>query len=139
MIAIHISKEIEESLEQVWNIVSDVDREPEYWQGTKSIKNIKKEGNVIEREVVIAFKNSTCREIVTLDPVKSVKVEIIDGPIKGTKNIILNPIANNGKTRVDVQWDIKVKGFFGLFKGMIKKHISKGTEDALERISKAAV
>lgn len=57
MIAIHISKEIEASLEQVWNIVSDVDREPEYWQGTKSIKNIKKEGNVIEREVVIAFKN----------------------------------------------------------------------------------
>jgi hypothetical protein len=42
MIAIHISKEIEASLEQVWNIVSDVDREPEYWQGTKSIKNIKK-------------------------------------------------------------------------------------------------
>jgi hypothetical protein len=38
-----------------------------------------------------------------------------------------------------VQWDIKVKGFFGLFKGMIKKHISKGTEDALERKSEAAV
>jgi uncharacterized protein YaaR (DUF327 family) len=139
MIAIHISKEIEASLEQEWNIVSDVDREPEYWQGTKSINNLKKYGNIIEREVIIAFKNSTCREIVTLDPKKSVKIEIIDEPIKGTKNIILNPIANNDKTRVDVQWDIKAKGFFGLFKGMIKKHISKGTEDALERISKAAV
>jgi hypothetical protein len=58
MIAIHISKEIEASLEQEWNIVSDVDREPEYWQGTNSIKNIKKEGNVIEREVAfIPAKN----------------------------------------------------------------------------------
>jgi hypothetical protein len=79
-----------------------------------------------------------CREIVTLDPKKSVKVEIIDGPINGTKNIILYAIANN-KTRVDVQWDIRVKGFFGLFRGMIKKHISEGTEDALERIFRAAV
>jgi ribosome-associated toxin RatA of RatAB toxin-antitoxin module len=138
MIAIHISNEIEASLEQVWNIVSDVDREPEYWYGTKSIKNIKKEGNIVEREVVIAFKNSRCREIVTLDPKKSVKVEIIDGPINGTKNIILYAIANN-KTRIDVQWDIRIKGFFGLFRGMIKKHISEGTEDALERIFRAAV
>jgi hypothetical protein len=53
--------------------------------------------------------------------------------VKGTKDIIITAIADN-KTRVDVQWDIKVKGFFGI----IKKHISEGSEDALERISKAA-
>ena len=55
--------------------------------------------------------------------------------MKGTKNIMINVIADN-KTRVNVQWDIKIKGFFGLFTGMIKKHISEGTEDALQRISK---
>ena len=52
------------------------------------------------------------------------------------KKIMINVIADN-KTRVNVQWDIKIKGFFGLFTGMIKKHISEGTEDALQRISKA--
>ena len=52
---------------------------------TKSIKNIKKDGNVIEREVVISFRNSVCREVVTLDPKKSVNIKIIDGPMKGTK------------------------------------------------------
>jgi hypothetical protein len=77
------------------------------------------------------------REIVTLDPKKSVNIKITDGPMKGTKNIIINVIANN-KTRVDVQWDIKVNGFFGMFTGIIKKHISEGTEEALERISKTA-
>jgi ribosome-associated toxin RatA of RatAB toxin-antitoxin module len=138
MVSINISKEMEASPEQVWNIVSDVDREPEFWYGTKSIKkNINKKDNVIEREVVIAFRNSVCREIVTLDSKKSVNIKITDGPMKGTKNIIINAIANN-KTRIDVQWDIKVKGFFGMFTGIIKKHISEGTEDALERISKAA-
>jgi hypothetical protein len=100
-------------------------------------KNISKKDNVIEREVVIAFRNLVCREIVTLDPKKSVNIKITDGPMKGTKNIIINAITNN-KTRVDVQWDIKAKGFFGMFTGIIKKHISEGTEDALERISKAA-
>ena len=126
MVEIHISKDIEASPEQVWDIISDVDREPEFWHGTRSIKNIKKDGNVIEREVVIAFRNSVCREVVTFDPKKSVNIKITDGPMKGTKDIIINAIANN-KTRVDVQWDIKVKGFLGMFTGMIKKHISEGT------------
>ena len=137
MVDIHTSKDIEASQEKVWDIVSDVDREPEFWHGTKTIKNIKKDGNVIEREVVIAFKNSVCREIVTLDPKKSVNIKITDGPMKGTKNIMINAITEN-KTRVEVHWDIKMKGFFRLFTGMIKKHISEGTEDALQRISKAA-
>ena len=137
MVDIHTSKDVEASQEKVWDIVSDVDREPEFWHGTKSIKNIKKDGNVIEREVVIAFKNSVCREVVTLDPKKSVNIKITDGPMKGTKNITINAITEN-TTRVEVHWDIKVTGFFRLFIGMIKKHISEGTEDALQRISKAA-
>jgi ribosome-associated toxin RatA of RatAB toxin-antitoxin module len=114
MVDIHISKDIEASQEKVWDIVSDVDREPEFWHGTKSIKNIKKDGNVVEREVVIAFRNSVCREVVTLDPKKSVNVKITDGPMKGTKNITIIAITDN-KTRVDVHWDTKIKGFFGLF------------------------
>jgi ribosome-associated toxin RatA of RatAB toxin-antitoxin module len=137
MVDIYTSKDIEASQEKVWDIVSDVDREPEFWHGTKSIKNIKKDGNVIEREVVIAFKNSVCREVVTLDPKKSVNIKITDGPMRGTKNITINAITEN-KTRVEVHWDIKIKGFFRLFTGMIKKHISEGTDDALQRISKAA-
>jgi ribosome-associated toxin RatA of RatAB toxin-antitoxin module len=137
MVDIHSSKDIEASQEKVWDIVSDVDREPEFWHGTKSIKNIKKDGNVIEREVVIAFRNSVCKEVVTLDPKRAVNIKITDGPMKGTKNITINAITDN-KTRVDVHWDIKIKGFFRLFTRMIKKHISEGTEDALQRISKAA-
>jgi ribosome-associated toxin RatA of RatAB toxin-antitoxin module len=137
MVDIHTSRDVEASQEKVWDIISDVDREPEFWRGTKSIKNIKKDGNIIEREVVIAFRNSVCREVVTLDPKKSVNVKITDGPMKGTKNITINAITDN-KTRVEVHWDIKIKGLFGLFSRMIKKHISEGTEDALQRISKAA-
>ena len=135
MIAIQVSRELAAPLDKVWEIVADVDREPEFWYGTKSIKNTKKIGKIIEREVVISFRNSICKEIVTIDPKKSVKIRIIDGPMKGTKNIMINDVGNN-KTRIDVEWDIKLAGFLGMFTRMVKKHISEGTEEALERISK---
>ena len=71
---------------------------------------------------------------VQLDAKNSVNVKIIEGPIKGKKTIALKTIENN-TTRIDVEWDIKVSRLFGIFSGMIKKHILKGTEQALERIS----
>ena len=135
MIEIQVSRELAAPLDKVWEIVADVDREPEFWYGTKSIKNTKKIEKIIEREVVISFRNSICKEIVTIDPKKSVKIRIIDGPMKGTKNIMINDVENN-KTRIDVEWDIKLAGFLGMFTRMVKKHISEGTEEALERISK---
>ena len=38
------------------------------------------------------------------------------------KDIEVTPLGIN-KTRVDVQWDITVKVFFGLFRGRVKEHI----------------
>jgi ribosome-associated toxin RatA of RatAB toxin-antitoxin module len=134
MITFHVSKEIHASLDKIWNLISDIDREPEFWHGTKSVKNMKKDGNVVERETVIAFRNAVCKEIVILDAKNSVKKKILSGPITGTKDIRIRPLAAN-KTRVDVQWNITVRGFFGLFRGRVKKHISQGTQEALGRIS----
>lgn len=132
MVRIEVSKEINASLEKVWKIASDLDNEPKYWYGTKEVKNLKVDGNTITREVIIAFKNSKCMETVVLDPLKSVEVSITEGPMKGTKTITLNDM--NGKTKVDVVWDIKLSGMMSMFTGMVKGHIQQGTEDALERI-----
>ena len=135
MVLIHASRDIPASLDSVWNVVADIDREPEFWHGTKSIRNISKKDNIVEREVVIAFRNSVCREIVELDPKNSVNIKIVEGPIKGKKAISITSIENN-TTRINVEWNIRVSGLFRIFTGMIKKHILKGTEEALERISK---
>lgn len=135
MTTVTLSKELAVSLDKVWDIVGDIDREPEFWHGTKSIRNISKKGNTIERDVVIAFKNSVCREIVQLDPKKGINTKIVHGPIKGTKTLILTSIDSNA-TSITVNWNIELSGFYRLFSGMIRKHIHKGTEEALERISK---
>jgi ribosome-associated toxin RatA of RatAB toxin-antitoxin module len=135
MTTLKLSKELAVPLDKVWDIVGDIDREPEFWHGTKSIRNISKKGNTVERDVVIAFKNSMCREIVQLDPKKRINTEILSGPIKGAKTLTLTSIDNNA-TSITVNWDFELSGFYKLFSSMVRKHIHKGTEEALERISK---
>ncbi len=136
MITFNASREMSAPLDRIWNIVADVDNEPNYWRGTKTVKNISKAENKIEREVTIAFKDSKCRQIVLLNPKKSVEIMITQGPIRGTKTVLLNPLENR-KTRVDVVWNIKLSGLLGVFTGMVKKHIAEGTNEALFRIAKA--
>jgi hypothetical protein len=135
MVNFHTSKKMNASVSEVWKILSDLDREIEFWHGTKSIKNISKSDKVVEREVVIAFKNSICRETVTIDPIKSITTHITDGPIKGKKVVVINPEGDQASV-VDVEWDIRISGFMGIFSKMVKKHILEGTIDALDRISK---
>jgi ribosome-associated toxin RatA of RatAB toxin-antitoxin module len=136
MITFNASREMSAPLDRIWNIVADVDNEPNYWRGTKTVKNISKAENKIEREVTIAFKDSKCRQTVVFHPKKSVEIMITQGPIRGTKTVLLNPLEND-KTRVDVVWNIKLSGFLGLFAGMVKKHIDEGTDEALFRTAKA--
>ncbi len=137
MVTISASRNVSAPLDRIWDIVADVDNEPQYWHGTKTVKNIGKTGNKIDREVTIAFKDSKCRQTVTLNPKKSIEIMTIDGPIKGTKVVTLRPL-DNLNTRIDVVWNIKLAGFLGMFTAMVKKHIAEGTEDALSRIEKAA-
>ena len=130
----HTSKKIHAPVSEVWKVLSDIDREPEFWHGIKSIKNISKSGNIVEREVVISFKNSVCKETVTIVPMKSITTDITEGPLKGKKVVVINPDGEKASV-VDVEWDIRLSGFMGIFSRMVKKHILEGTNDALNRIS----
>jgi hypothetical protein len=134
MVIVQVAREMLAPLDKVWDIVSDIDNEPLYWRGTKYIKNINKTGNIIEREVVIAFRESKCKETVVLDPKKLVKVNITNGPLKGSKIITINSTGLD-KTTVHVKWDIRLSGFMRMFTVVIKKHIREGTEEALSRIA----
>lgn len=136
MPTINVSREIGAPVEKVWNVISDVDNEAQYWHGTKSVRNISRDGNTIRREVVIAFKDAKTIQTVTLNPMASIDTRITEGPITGSRVVTLVPSAD-GKTKVDVAWDFKLGGLLSVFGGMVKKHIGEGTEQALERIAKA--
>jgi len=132
MTTIEASVTIDAPADKVWDLVSDIDNEPKFWKGTKSIRNISKEGNIVTREVTIAFKDSKCMQTVVLYPKEKIIGEFTAGILIGTKTISLTPQEN--QTRLDVAWDIKLSGMMGMFTGMVKKHIKSGTEQALQSI-----
>lgn len=132
MAEIQASIEINAPLDKVWNIISDLDSEPKFWKGTKEVRNISKEGNKVNREVTIAFKDSKCMQTVTIYPKEKIHVQFTEGIIQGTKTMEIS--TQGEKTKIEAIWDIKLSGMMGMFTGMIKKHIQSGTEQALQSI-----
>ena len=129
---IEVSIFIKSSVDKVWDIISDMDNETKYWKGTKEIHNISKDGNKINREVIIAFRDSKCLQEVTLYPKEKIEAVFTKGIIQGTKIIRLKP--QNDEVLLEAIWDMKLSGMMGMFTGMIKKHVKSGTEQALQAI-----
>ncbi|NOS62490.1 MAG: SRPBCC family protein [Nitrosarchaeum sp.] len=132
MAEIEVSVEISAQIDKVWDIVSDIDNEPKFWKGTKEIRNISKNENIVNREITIAFRDQKCMQEVKLYPKEKIEAAFTKGIIDGTKIITLT--AKDEKTLLNVKWDIKLTGVMGMFTGMIKKHIESGTVQALQKI-----
>jgi len=136
MAKIQVSTRIKSTVDKVWDIISDIDNETKYWKGTKEIRNISKEGNKINREIIIAFRDSKCLQEVTLYPKEKIEMVFTEGIIQGTKTINLKTL--EGEILLEAIWDVKLSGMMGIFTGMIKKHIKSGTEQALHAIKSEA-
>jgi carbon monoxide dehydrogenase subunit G len=132
MTVIQVEVEIDAPIDKVWTVVSDIDNEPKFWKGTKEVKNISKEGNTINREVTIAFRDQKCLQQVKIYPKEKIKVKFIKGIINGEKIVSLT--AKDEKTILLTYWDIKLTGMMGMFTGAIKNHIKSGTEQAMQSI-----
>ena len=132
MATIKVEVEINATVDKVWDVVSDIDNEPKFWKGTKEIKNISKEGNTVNREITIAFRDQKCLQEVKIYPKEKIEARFTKGIINGEKKISLIP--KEEKTILCALWDIKLTGMMGMFTGMIKKHIKSGTEQAMQSI-----
>ena len=134
MTIIQASVDIKAPVEKIWEVISDLDNEPKFWKGTKEVRNISKNGNKINREITIAFRDQKCLQDVTLYPKEKIQAVFTKGIIKGTKTITLNK--KNDGAYVEAVWDIKISGMMGMFTGIVKKHIKSGTEQALQNIKR---
>ena len=132
MTTIEVEVEIDATVDKVWNIVSDIDNEPKFWKGTKEIKNISKEGNTVNREITIAFRDQKCLQQVKIFPKDRIEAKFTKGILNGKKTMLLTP--KEEKTILHASWDIKMTGVMGMFTGIIKKHIKSGTEQAMQSI-----
>jgi carbon monoxide dehydrogenase subunit G len=134
MAIIEVEIEINSTVDKVWDVVSDIDNEPKFWKGTKEIKNLSKDGNTVNREITIAFRDQKCMQEVKLQPKEKIEFKFTKGIISGEKTISLIP--KDEKTILNTVWDIKLTGMMGMFTGIIKKHIKSGTEQAMQSIKK---
>jgi len=136
MAIIDTSIDINAPVDRVWDIISDLDNEPKFWKGTKETRIISRDGNVVTREITIAFRDSKCMQKITIQPKEKIYAEFTKGIIKGSKTLTLKP--KDGSSLLEANWDVKMSGLAGMFTGMIKKHIRSGTEQALESIKRKA-
>ena len=134
MAEIKASVIINATVDKIWEIISDINNEPEFWKGTKSIRNISQKGNTTKREITIAFKDKKCLQDVTLYPKEKVEAIFTKGIINGRKTVTIQHI--DGACTLEAVWDIKLSGMMGMFTGMVKKHIQSGTEHALVEIKR---
>ncbi len=138
MVSISEVREVDASTDEVWDIVSDVDMDPEYWSGLSSIRNIRKEGNLIEREVVVGFMGRKGTQRIELVPKESIQLTMIDGPLRGSREIRLVPLGAK-RTKIDVSWNIQFSAIPDFAHGFVRSRLEEGTREALDRIAVAAL
>jgi hypothetical protein len=126
---INASKEISAPLDRVWDIISNVDDdEPRYWQGLNAVYNVRKKGNIVEREVTGGLRDLKGRQTVVLYPKKAIELTLTEGPMIGTRIItLLIPSRSDNETittRVNVSWDIKLSDNFSLLsRGVVTENV----------------
>jgi ribosome-associated toxin RatA of RatAB toxin-antitoxin module len=137
MVTIAEVRELHASVDEVWEIVSDVDRDPEYWSGLVSIRNIRKQGNLIEREVVVGFMGRKGTQRIELVPKESIQLTMIDGPLRGSREIRLVPLEAK-RTKIEVSWNIQFSSIPDFAQGFVRARLEESTREALDKIAKAA-
>jgi len=120
----------------VWEIVSDLDNEREYWWGTREVKNLSKEGNVINREIYQNFRNHVILQKVIVKPQKEIEIQYLKGLTEGVKYLRITSHSNKEQT-LEAEWIVHFPGTFFLATPFIARHVRRGTKDALRRVDAA--
>lgn len=126
--------EFEGDPEVVWERLSDVDRIPEFWHGTRSLTILGREQRGPGKETVrarskFAFGGSGDVEISSDDSTKTLTSEYTSGPFKGTQ--VVRVVGNS----LEADWEVNFTGVFKLTAGWSGGHFRSGTLHALERLT----
>jgi len=73
------------------SVVSDVNKDPQYWTGVKEVTNVNASSNIIERDVTVV-NDTKAHQIITLHPENSIVVNQTEGPITGLRIMTLTSL-----------------------------------------------
>ena len=139
---INTTKIANASKDKVWNIISYVDKNPDYWP-ISIVKNINISNNTVEREVTVPappFMNNKAHQIITIIPERYTIIENqTQGPITGVKTIsLLQAGSDVNMTKISVIWNIDMSKIPSIGKGFAKNGINNSVEEALNKIENAS-
>ena len=74
--------------EQLFDLVADIARYPEFLPWCKGARIIRREGNLVTADLIIGYKmfQEKFTSSVTLDPPKRISVQYLSGPLSSLKN-----------------------------------------------------
>jgi hypothetical protein len=133
---IHSTRIVSASVDRLWNTIASLGSDTA-WNQVDTMKITKKTGNMIEADTTVGPQNAKSHAIITLHPKQSVVTNVTQGPITGSRVVILSPLSEN-KTKIDVLWNIDMSGVPFFAKGFAKDGFAKATEAALNRLTQAA-
>jgi hypothetical protein len=139
---INATKIVNTSKDRVWNIISDVDKNSDYWP-ISIVKNINKSNNTVEREVTVPappFMNNKAYQIITIIPEQYTIIENqTQGAVTGVKTIsLLQTGTDVNRTEISVNWNLDMSKIPGIGKGFAKDGINNSVEEALNKIVNAS-
>jgi hypothetical protein len=138
---INATKVVNGSKDQVWKIISNVDKNPDYWP-ISIVKNISRSDNTVEREVTVPappFMDNKAHQIITIVPDQfTISENQTQGAVTGVKTISLMQDENDlNKTVVSITWNLDMSKIPGIGKGFAKSGISNSVDEALNKIANA--
>ena len=131
MIEITTKIMIDASPNQVWKVISEINKDSEFWKGIMKIRNTSKEGNVINREVTLK-NNDKCYQKIILFHMEGIHIRWARGTINGIKDIMITPIGK--QTLLKVEMNYKIRGVACLFPRGISEDLLSEAELAMQLI-----
>lgn len=114
----------------VWERLSDVERIPEFWHGTKSLRVLETVGgSKLMAAVRFAFGGRGKAEITADGATRTLQLRYLSGPFTGTQTVRI--VGKN----LEAKWDIEFHGIFRVASGRTAGHFKSGTVHALERLA----
>jgi carbon monoxide dehydrogenase subunit G len=133
--------EVEAPIEKVWAIVADLQKEHRFWSEFRAVEILSKAGGGVERKVYVRrgpMGEEKSLQTLVADPDQwATTLTMTKGPVLGTRRMTLTRVGKN-RTRIDVDWDVEMKGVPGFALGFAKAGISEATGKALSEIAEDA-
>ncbi|MHB8602813.1 MAG: SRPBCC family protein [Nitrosotalea sp.] len=135
MVEIKVKIQVDAPIGKVWDVVSQVDNDSEFWNITKLVKNVSKKENEIVREIMLD-KIDKCSQTVTFHPKEAIHIQWTKGVITGTKDISLTLLGS--LTLLEVKMNYTISGPSRFFPGKLTEKLQIEAEYALNLIKEKA-